>query len=42
MSLRNDIMSFRVWGYRSDIRIELQAPVRNDIMSFRFEAITVI
>ena len=27
MSLRNDIMRFSVLGFRSDIRIELQAPV---------------
>ena len=27
MSLRNDIMRISVLGFRSDIRIELQAPV---------------
>ena len=27
MSLRSDIMRFSVLGFRSDIRIELQAPV---------------
>ena len=27
MSVRNDIMRFSVLGFRSDIRIELQAPV---------------
>ena len=27
MSLRNDIVSFWFWGYRGDLRIELQAPV---------------
>ena len=27
VSLRNDIVSFRFWGYRGDLRIELQAPV---------------
>ena len=27
MSLRNDIVSFWFWGYRGDIRIELQAPL---------------
>ena len=27
MSLRNDIMRFSVLGFRSDIMIELQAPV---------------
>ena len=27
MSLRNDIMRFSVLGFRSDIKIELQAPV---------------
>ena len=27
MSLRNDIMRFSVLGFRSDLRIELQAPV---------------
>ena len=25
--LRNDIVSFWFWGYRGDLRIELQAPV---------------
>ena len=34
MSLHNDIMSFRFWGYRGDIRAELKD--KNDIMSFRF------
>ena len=27
MSLRSDIVSFWFWGYRGDLRIELQAPV---------------
>ena len=27
MSLRSDIVSLCFWGYRGDLRIELQAPV---------------
>ena len=27
MSLRNDSVGFWFWGYRDDLRIELQAPV---------------
>ena len=27
MSLRNDIVSFWFWGYRGNLRTELQAPV---------------
>ena len=27
MSLRSDIVSFGFWGYRGDIKTELQAPV---------------
>ena len=32
--LRNDIMRFSVLGFRSDLRIELQAPVAKRIYIF--------
>ena len=34
MSLRNDIMIFLILGFRSDIWIELQAPVIVHVLSF--------
>ena len=30
MSLRSDIVSFWFWGYRCDIRTELQAPLEKE------------
>ena len=36
MSLRNDIVSFWLWGYRGNLRTELQAPVLlHDIYELR-------
>ena len=35
MSLRNDIMRFSVLGFRSDLRIELQAPVLTPSISIQ-------
>ena len=36
MSLRSDIMRFSVLGFKSDIRIELQAPVVSLWYAFKY------
>ena len=41
MSLRNDIMRFSVLGFRSDLRIELQAPVLKSASEASYDVINM-